>query len=228
MKRQSLAPTWVLTAVIAAIGSAACAEDTPPTRNGLPLIFDEDFESGDSRWRMTDPKAWAIVEEDGNHVLALQRSSDYEPKVRSPLSIALASNLNVGSFVLEATLKQTGRDYNHRDLCLFFGHNGPSKFYYLHLATKADDHAHSIFLVNDAARVSVADERTGGVAWDDEYHLIRVTRDAESGQIKVFFDDMERPIMQTVDKTFLTGAIGLGSFDDTGTFDNIRLWAETE
>ena len=41
-------------------------------------------------------------------------------------------------------------------------------------------------------------------------------------------DDMERPIMQTVDKTFLTGTFGLGSFDDTGTFDNIRLWAKTE
>lgn len=228
MKRRSLAAMSVLAVVIAAMGSAACAEETPQTINGLPLIFEEDFESGDGRWRMTDPKAWAIIEENGNHVLALQRSSDYEPKVRSPLSIALASDLKVGSFVLEATLKQTGRDYNHRDLCLFFGHNGPSKFYYIHLATKADDHAHSIFLVNDAARVSVAKERTEGVAWDDEYHLIRVTRDAESGQINVFFDDMERPIMQTVDKTFLSGTIGLGSFDDTGTFDNIRLWGETE
>ncbi len=228
MKRRSLAAASVLAVVIAAMGSATCAEETPQTRNGLPLIFEEDFESGDGRWRMTDPKAWAIIEENGNHVLALQRSSDYEPKVRSPLSIALVSDLKVGSFVLEATLKQTGRDYNHRDLCLFFGHNGPSKFYYIHLATKADDHAHSIFLVNDAARVSVAKERTEGVAWDDEYHLIRVTRDAESGQIRVFFDDMERPIMQAVDKTFLSGTIGLGSFDDTGTFDNIRLWAETE
>ncbi len=228
MKRRSLAVASVLAAVIAAMGSAACAEETPQTRDGLPLVFEEDFESGDGRWRMTDPKAWAIVEENGNHVLALQRSSDYEPKVRSPLSIALVSDLKVGSFVLEATLKQTGRDYNHRDLCLFFGHNGSSKFYYIHLATKADDHAHSIFLVNDAARLSVAKERTEGVAWDDKSHLIRVTRDAESGQIKVFFDDMERPIMQTVDKTFLSGTIGLGSFDDTGTFDNIRLWAETE
>ena len=215
-------------AFVGLLGVSVHAEETPQTRNGLPLIFEEDFESGDARWYMTDPEAWSVVKEDGNHVLALQRASNYQPKVRSPLSIALVSDLIVGSFVFEATLKQTGRDYDHRDLCLFFGHNGPSKFYYVHLASKADDHAHSIFLVNDAARVSVAKERTEGVAWDDEYHLIRVTRDAESGQIKVFFDDMDRPIMQTVDKTFLTGTIGLGSFDDTGTFDNIRLWAETK
>ena len=208
--------------------AVAPAEETPQTHNGLPLVFEEDFESGAARWRMTDAKAWEVIEENGNHALALQRSSDYKPKVRSPLSIALASDVNVGSFVLEATVKQTGRDYNHRDLCLFFGHNGPSKFYYLHLATKADDHAHSIFLVNDAARVSIASERTGGVVWDDNHHLIRIARDAESGQIEVFFDDMERPIMKTIDKTFVAGTIGLGSFDDTGTFDNIRLWAETD
>lgn len=218
----------MLAAVVLATGGAARAEETPQTRNGLPLIFEEDFESGDARWRKTDPEAWSVVEEDGNHVLALQRSSDYAPKVRSPLNIALASELIVGSFVFEATVKQTGRDYDHRDLCLFFGHNGPSKFYYVHLASKADDHAHSIFLVNDAARISVAKERTEGVVWDDETHRVRITRDAESGRIEVFFDDMERPIMQTVDKTFLKGTIGLGSFDDTGTFDNIRLWAETK
>ena len=210
------------------LGAAVGAEEAPQTRNGLPLVFEEDFESGDARWHMTDPKAWSIVEDDGNHALALQSSSNYAPKVRSPHSIALVSELIIGSFVFEATLKQTGRDYNHRDLCLFFGHNGPSKFYYVHLATKADDHAHSIFLVNDAARVSVAKERSDGVIWDDKSHRIRITRDADSGKIEVFFDDMERPIMQTIDKTFLTGTIGLGSFDDTGTFDNIRLWANTK
>lgn len=208
------------------VSALVFAEEAPQILDGLPLVFEEDFESGDGRWHKTDPEAWSIIEEDGNHVLALQRSSDYAPKVRSPLNIALVTDFEVGSFVFEATVKQTGRDYDHRDLCLFFGHRDPSKFYYVHLATKADDHAHSIFLVNDAARVSVAKERTEGVVWDDKTHRVRVTRDAESGQIEVFFDDMERPIMQAVDKTFLTGTLGLGSFDDTGTFDSIRVWAE--
>lgn len=226
--RQSPTALAVFYVFLVVMAAPVSAEETPQKRNGLPLVFEEDFESGAARWRMTDAKAWEVIEENGNHALTLQRSSDYKPKVRSPLSIALALDVNVGSFVLEATVKQTGRDYNHRDLCLFFGYNGPSKFYYVHLATKADDHAHSIFLVNAAARISIASERTEGVVWDDNPHIIRIARDAESGQIEVFFDDMERPIMKTIDKTFLTGAIGLGSFDDTGTFDNIRLWAETK
>ena len=34
---------------------------------------------------------------------------------------------------------------------------------------------------------------------------------------------MTEPIMKTVDKTFLSGRVGIGSFDDTGDFDVFRL-----
>ena len=204
-----------------------CAEE-PPLQGGMPLLFEEDFESGHDRWKMTDPRAWETVEEQGNRVLALRRSSRYEPPVRSPHSIALIKDLNIRSFVFEARVKQTGRDYNHRDLCVFFGHTGASKFYYVHLATRADDHAHSIFLVNDAPRTSIAEKRTGGVEWDDQYHRVRITRDVDTGLIEVFFDDMDAPIMRTHDKTFTGGTMGVGSFDDTGNFDNIRIWAEPD
>jgi hypothetical protein len=43
----------------------------------------------------------------------------------------------------------------------------------------------------------------------------------ESGEIAVFFDDMTAPVMTAVDKTFVWGEVGVGSFDDTGRFDNI-------
>jgi hypothetical protein len=112
----------------------------------LPLVYEEDFESGLDGWTMTDPNAWALVDSDDGKALALQKDSDYEPEVRSPKSIARIADLNVTDFVLEAQLKQTGREYGHRDLCIFFGYQDPSNFYYCHMATKADDHANSIFL----------------------------------------------------------------------------------
>lgn len=221
----------VLAAILCAVLPAAyaLAQAAPPsTMNGLPLLYQEDFESGADGWTMTDSAAWEVVADEAeNHALALKGSSDYDPKVRSPRSIARIENIKVGSFVFDATLTQTGRDYDHRDLCIFFGYNDPSKFYYVHMATRADPHAHSIFLVNDAARVSIAQERTEGVIWDDEPHRVRITRDADSGAIEVFFDDMAKPIMRTVDKTFTSGAIGVGSFDDTGQFDDIRIWGES-
>ncbi len=212
-----------LIGAVCVVGASVCFAELGNTRDGRLLLFEEDFETGASRWEMTDPDAWAVRSEDDNHIFALERPSDYAPKVRSPLNIALIRDLSVGSFLFEATVKQTGRDYDHRDLCFFFGHRDPSKFYYVHLASKADPHAHSIFLVNDTARVSIAEVRTEGVVWDDEAHRVRIIRDAKSGSIEVFFDDMERPIMSTVDKTFVSGAIGVGSFDDTGTFDDILV-----
>ncbi len=162
--------------------------------------------------------------EEGNHVFSLYKSSNYQPPVRSPLSIARIIDLDVTDFIVEARMKQTGKEYGHRDMCVFFGYNDPAHFYYVHMATKADDHANSIFLVNNAPRVSIAKERTDGTDWGEGYHTVRVERRAASGAIKVYFDDMTRPIMIAEDKTFTSGGIGFGSFDDPGNIDNIRLW----
>jgi hypothetical protein len=37
---------------------------------------------------------------------------------------------------------------------------------------------------------------------------------------------METPIMEAVNKAFTHGKIGLGSFDDTGDWDNLTLRGE--
>lgn len=221
-------------AFLAGVGSlagaaAAEAATVPDTMNGLPLVFAEDFENGAGRWNPGDPKAWKVIEEDGNRVYSLHRQSEYAPPVRSPRNIARIKDLRVTDFVIEAKMKQTSREYGHRDMCIFFGYQGPSRFYYVHIATKADPHAHSVFLVNDAPRVSIAADRTDGADWGQEvYQKVRVERDTASGSIKVYFNDMTKPIITAEDKTFLDGEIGFGSFDDTGNIDDIRIWARTK
>jgi hypothetical protein len=216
-----------LTLFLVCSGSAWGADEgIPKEQKGLPLVFTEDFEHGGDHWEFTDAAAWKVADENGNHALSLFAESKYEPKVRSPKNIAWIKDLNVSDFVLEARLKQTGREYGHRDLCLFFGHKDPTRFYYVHLATKADEHANSIFLVNDAPRVSIAQERTDGTQWGTDYHHVRIERDTQSGTIVVFFDDMTKPVMKATDKTFTSGGIGLGSFDDVGNFDEVRVWGK--
>jgi len=205
---------------------AAAEAKVPQEMNGLPLVFVEDFSGGRDRWVATDEKAWKIKDEDGNAVFSLWRSSAYKPPVRSPLSIARVKDVEVSDFVLEVKMKQTGREYGHRDQCVFFGYNDPSHFYYAHIATKADDHANSIFLVNGEPRVSIARERNNGTDWGTGYHNVRIERCAKSGSIKVFFDDMDKPIMVAEDKTFLAGGVGFGSFDDTGKIDDIHIWGK--
>ena len=202
------------------------ASETDPAGKGYPLIFTDNFEAGDGNWTKTDAKAWSIKKDGDNSVLSLDGSSEYEPSVRSPKSIAWINGLDASSFVLEVNVKQTGREYGHRDMCFFFNKNGEVEYYYVHVASTADPHAHSIFKVNKEPRVSIAQERTDGWKWDTEYHTIRIVRDADSGTIEVFADDMETPIMKTVDTTFTSGTIGIGSFDDTGYFNEVTVWGK--
>lgn len=192
----------------------------------LPQVFRSEFEQGPDldRFEFTDPKAWKFSDDAGRKVLDQFQASKYQTKVRSPFNIALVKGVDVADFVLDLKVKSTTRDYGHRDLCFFFGHQDPSHFYYVHIAKAADPHAHSVFLVNDKDRVSIAEFRTEGVAWTDGWHHVRIVRKSSDGMIQVFFDAMDKPIMSAHDKTFTHGRIGVGSFDDTGRFDAIRIW----
>lgn len=191
------------------------------------LLIDEDFEGDfviEEALDTTDDEAWRISESVEGKSLELHRRSEYSAPVTSPFSVALFRNVQVGSFVLEADLKQTGTEYGHRDMCIFFGAQDRTNFYYVHLASRADDSAHNVLLVKDAPRTAITSTRTDGVSWGEEWHRVRVSRDVESGLIAVFFDDMDKPVMQAVDSSFGKGYVGFGSFDDTGMIDNVRLW----
>jgi hypothetical protein len=197
----------------------------------LPLLLREDFEDGFARWQMTDPDqsklTWTIIESpppDGNHALRVTGKSKYEPPFRSPLSIALLKDVTVGDFELTARVQNTRTDAGaHRDLCIFWGYQDPSHFYYVHLGAKADPHACQIFIVNDAPRTMITTRKAKGTPWTDGWHQVKVVRSVANGSMKVYFDDMKKPFMTAEDKTFTSGQVGIGTFDDHGNFDDVVL-----
>ena len=137
--------------------SAAVAE--------LPLVFSDDFEHGMDHWQTTDPdpakSVWEVIETRGpadklTKVLRVTGPSSYEPPVRSPLSIALVKDVVVRDFDMTVELQNTRPDAGpHRDLCLFWGYQDPSHFYYVHLGAKSDPNACQIFIVNDKPRTPI-------------------------------------------------------------------------
>jgi hypothetical protein len=192
---------------------------------GLPLVFEEGFESGKAEhWEPTDPKAWKVVKQGGNHVYSQFQASKYKTPVRSPFNRSVRKDVFVGDFVFDVHFQSTTRNYGHRDLCLFFGYQDPSHFYYVHFGKKADDHANQIFIVNEKPRTKISIKSTDGTDWDDEWHEARIVRNVKSGKIEVYFDNMNKPVMTAKDSTFTWGQVGVGSFDDTGRFDRVRLW----
>ena len=200
------------------------ADDSPGK-----LLFTDDFEGDSKAWRPTDPDAWEVqsVERDARgkpgKAFRLLKQSNYEPPHRSPFNFALVDDMKFGSFTFEANVRSTVKDYDHRDMVVVFGYRDPAHFYYIHFGKKADDHANQIFIVNDAPRVKISARSSAGVPWDDEWHKVKVTHDAKTGAIDVYFDDMEKPIMHAEDKTFAEGKIGVGSFDDTGDWDDVSI-----
>lgn len=193
----------------------------------LPLVFSEDFGDGHDRWELTDSEAWTQREVDGNGVFGLnKRKSNYEPKVRSPHNIALIKDLELSDFVITFKVKSTKDTGNHRDCCVFFCHLDPTHFYYCHLGAEPDPHSGQIMIVNDAPRLALTNNERLTPWANETWHQVKVSRRASDGVIKVYFDDMKTPHMQVADKTFTSGRIGIGSFDDMNDFDEIRVYGK--
>ncbi len=205
---------------------------SPPA--GIPadfqLLYAQDFAKPEALadFAFTDATAWKLSDTDGKPTMELAKQSAYKPAVRSPFNIALLKDKVWGDVIIEADCLQSGKEYGHRDMVFVYGFQSPTKFYYTHIATAADNHAHNCFIVNDAPRAKFAKETTKGVNWGlGVWHHVRLERKVSDGTVRVFFDDMEKPIMVGEDKTFGPGAIGFGSFDDTGRIANIRVWAKS-
>jgi hypothetical protein len=208
-----------------AVGPLAAAE--PEAK--APLVFADDFEQGADHWQPTDPKAWKIGEgAQGNRFYSQFQQSKYKPPHRSPFNFSLVKDAVVGDFVLETRVRSTVKDYPHRDVCLVFGYQDPGHFYYVHLGKRTDDHANQIFIVNDAPRTKISTKTTPGTDWDDEWHAVKIVRRTADGDIEIYYDDMVNPIMTAQDKSFVWGQVGLGSFDDTGDWDDVKLYGRRE
>jgi hypothetical protein len=203
----------------------------------LPLLYSDDFEHGMERWAPLDPNevepSFKVVEVDGpggkkSHVLRALGTSKFEPPFRSPPNIALLKDLNVGDFELTADVQSTNVSAGpHRDMCVVWGYQDPSHFYYVHFGgvNTPDTNSCQVFIVNDAARTPITEKQAKGTPWTNGWHKVRVVRRVGDGAIEVYFDDMETPFMTAHDRTFVQGRVGLGTFDDNGNWDNFELHA---
>jgi hypothetical protein len=195
----------------------------PVTAGELPRLFQDDFTKGADNWQPTDAAAWKVVKSDKGAYYSQFQQSKYKTLVRSPFNFSLIKDVKVTDFVFETKAQSTGKDVPHRDMCLFFGYQDASHFYYVHIAKKGDDHANQIFIVNGADRVKISTKTTPGTPWDDKWHDIKIVRKVGDGSIEIFWDDMKTPIMTANDKTFTWGQVGVGSFDDTGNWTDVKL-----
>jgi hypothetical protein len=226
----------VLKSVGVVVGLTACfafGGALQSAERELPVLLDEHFERGMDRWKTTDPSGeepvWKIVDQGGKrkNVLRVTGPSKYQPPYRSPHSIALVKDIKVGDFELTANVQNTNVNAGpHRDLCIFWGYQDPSHFYYVHFGAQSDPNACQIFIVNDAARTPITVKKAKGTPWKEGWHKVKVVRNVTEGTMEAYFDDMKKPLMTAKDKTFTWGQVGIGTFDDNGNFDDVVLRGE--
>ncbi len=211
---------------IISISSLAPAQQAGEDPEGMKLIFKDGFEQGRDRWETTDDSNWALHDgETGKAFGIIGRKSDYKPKYRSPLTIAMLKGLEVSDFVMTLRVKSMLDTGGHRDCCIFFNHQDAEHFYYVHLGAKPDPNSGQIMIVDGAPRIALTKNKNL-TPWDDKWHDVKIVRDTKSGTIEVYFDDMKKPHMKCADKTFGKGRIGIGSFDDVNDFDDVRIYVK--
>jgi hypothetical protein len=193
-----------------------------------PLLSSSDFEDGKAAgWQPNPPDNWRVIKLGDSMVYALTAPGE-QAKVRAPTAWSLLASSDVTSFVFTGRLRCDADPANNkRDLCIFFHFQDSTRFYYVHFSASSDDVHNIIGLVDGADRVKINDEPPGQSVFrltDKEWHLFKVTYDAATGRIQAYLDDLDKPILTAVDQTLTHGLVGVGSFDDIGFFDDLKLW----
>jgi glucose/arabinose dehydrogenase len=175
-----------------------------PTPSGR---FDDSwFSDGSGTWTVSD-----------DETLTLRVAGTPAGPIRRPAAIALLRDYAFGDVSLEAEIRSTADASTiEADMLFVFGYQSPTRFYYVHLSGVTNQNHNGIFVVDGADRRRLSDLTSTPQLADRDWHRARLERDATSGRIAVYMDGAEEPGLVAFDKTFGSGSVGFGSFDDTG------------
>lgn len=187
-----------------------------------------DFEGNDlAKWKQIEKGQWQQIEvPERGSVLELTKSAKPPTKpVRRPANLLLAPTPELGAFTLEFDARTLVPKVKGADITVVFGYQDPHHFYYAHISNDSDNRVHHLIMKVEGGkeiRTQIDDQTDPPAVLNGEWQKIRVTRSAD-GRTAVYVDDMSKPTLTTSDTKWLTGKIGLGSFNDPAQFDNVVL-----
>ncbi len=83
-----------------------------------------------------------------------------------------------------------------------------------------------IFHVYGGERVRISAERgPAAFATSGRWYHVRLVHDSTAGTVEVTVDGRAAPALRAVDLSLGPGKVGVGSFDETGAFKNIKITA---
>lgn len=181
-----------------------------------------------ANWAPVTPSKWRFA----NGEVALIEAGVARPGPRRPFEYAVLtkgpafSSVEVNASVrLDEPVALT-----NRDVIIVFGYKSDTEFYYTHLSTDNTILPHNgIFKVNNGDRERLDYQWNGRslgakpAVVDADWHNVRVKHLPATGEIAVYVDGATTPLMTASDKTFGSGRVGFGSFDNRGRTRDFRV-----
>ena len=203
--------TWKMLCVLAL--GAVCA-----LGSGSLTIFGH-------KWTVPDAADWKTTTEGGAPVLELARERGPLPGARRPIQFALADTPPFHKVAVELDARPLGKS-----IMIVFAYRDAAHFDYAHLSIDAatkEAHHNGIFHVYDGERVRISPEN-GPPAFGASGHWYhaRLDWDGGTGAVSVKVGGKEIPALHAVDLSLREGKVGIGSFDETADFKNVRIVGE--
>jgi hypothetical protein len=209
--------------------SLATAINSQNIPEGYIMQYQQDF-SGKTPlddFCSDDFHLWSIKSVNGNKYLEYNHDIEVDSSAFIPLNICMIDNYIFGDFIIELNLMQSG-EVPGNAIRILFGIKDSLEYYCFSASSVNNEQNEGIFVVENEQPVRVPDTRYKNISWTPgKWHKVRIERNIVDTSVKVFFDDMKKPYMETKDRTFIMGYIGFGSVTGKAAIDNIKIWSQT-
>ncbi|HXJ41690.1 MAG TPA: hypothetical protein VNH18_20610, partial [Bryobacteraceae bacterium] len=146
-------------------------------------------------------------------------------KPRRPTKIALLDSKPYRKVTVEAEVKRNGRS-----VIIVYGWQDENHYNYAHIssdeALKQNVH-NGMFHIFSGERVRMSTLDGPASLTTQDWTPVKLVFDGDTGKCYVEVNGKRNPSLEAVDLSLRWGQIGLGSFNETGDFRNVKITGET-
>ncbi len=144
---------------------------------------------------------------------------------RRPQKYAILNSKPYRKVTVEAEMK-----HNARSLMIVYAWQDKDHYNYAHISTDeaAKQNVHNgMFHVFSGERVRMSSLDGAASFTTEEWTPVKLTFDGDTGKCSVEVNGKRNPSLEAVDMSLRWGQVGLGSFNETGDFRNVKITGET-
>ncbi len=173
-------------------------------------------------WTVPEASDWQIQKDGDAEVLRLQTARGPVPGPRRPIQFALSDMPDAREATVEADIQPL-----KRSVIIVYAYQDEAHFNYAHLSTdtaqKQPVH-NGIFHVFGGERVRISSQ-AGPASFPaiNRWYHVKLVFNGTTGSVDVSVDNQAIPALHAVDLSLTHGKVGIGSFDETGEFKNVKL-----